>query len=193
MKVHSVLTLIVTKNYGRPHTWSLPAWKVYASTAGLGALLVLLVGLSLLCLIVWPRWRSAEDSLRQLREERDKYREQVLSLNQEAMEAKEKQRLGQVALDDGEDADDGDASSTRGTASYEIPIRITSLTARVVRSNLEVGFVVESQDRGRGNRGGYLFTVFENQDSKPPTYSAGAGVQINDSGFPESYKEGAVF
>lgn len=193
MKVHSVLTLIVTKNYGRPHTWSLPAWKVYAGGMALGGLVVLLVSLSLLCLIVWPRWRSAEESLRQLKQERDALREQVLSLNQEALEAKEKQGLGQVALEDGEEDSGSDVLAVRGAASYQMPIRITSLTARVVRSNLEVGFLVESEDRGRSNRGGYLFTIFENQDAKPPTFVAGPGIQINDSGFPEFYKEGAVF
>jgi hypothetical protein len=52
---------------------------------------------------------------------------------------------------------------------------------------------MESQDRGRGNRGGLLFTVFENQDVKPPVYMAGPGVQLNENGFPESYKEGAYF
>ena len=193
MKVHSVLTLIVTKNYGRPHTWSLPAWKVYAGGAALGGLLVLLVGLSLLCLIVWPRWRSAEESLRQLKQERDSLREQVLSLNQEALEAKEKQSLGQVALEGDEDDSTADDLNIRGGPTYEVPIRITSLTARVVRSSLEVGFLVESEDHGRSNRGGYLFTIFENQDAKPPTFAAGPGIQINDNGFPEFYKEGAVF
>jgi len=193
MKVQSVLTLIVTKNYGRPHTWSLPAWKVLAGGAALAGLLIVLVGLSLLCLIVWPRWRSAEESLRQLRQERDALREQVLSLNQEALEAKEKQQFGQVALEEEDDSDSGDSSAARGTSAYEQPIRITSLTARVVRSNLEVGFLVESQDRGRSNRGGFLFTIFENQDAKPPQFAAGPGIQINDSGFPESYKEGALF
>lgn len=193
MKVHNVLTLIVTKNYGRPHTWSLPAWKLYAGGAAVGAMVLLLVGLSLLCLIVWPRWRSAEESLRQLRRERDALREQVLSLNQEALEAKERQRFGLAALDPDEDEAEADTADALGGAGYQAPFRITSLTARIVRSNLEVGFLVESQDRGRSNRGGYLFTVFENQDAKPPTFAAGPGIQINDSGFPESYKEGAVF
>jgi hypothetical protein len=193
MKVHSVLTLIVTKNYGRPHTWSLPAWKVYAGSVALGGIVALLVGLSLLCMIVWPRWRSAEESLRQLRQERDALREQVLSLNQEALEAKEKQRADDVALDDESDDDDSGPAVAGTQGSYEAPFRITSMTARVVRSNLEVGFLVESQDRGRSNRGGFLFTVFENQDAKPPVYAAGPGIQINDSGFPESYKEGAFF
>ncbi|MFI5399731.1 MAG: hypothetical protein ACHQZQ_01595 [SAR324 cluster bacterium] len=193
MKVHSVLTLIVSKNYGRPHTWSLPAWKAYAGAAALCTVLFVLVGLSLLCAIVWPRWRDAEESLRQLRQERDALREQVLSLNQEALEAKEKQRLGQVALDVDEDDDGADIVAARDGAASEAPIRITSLTARVVRTYLEVGFLVENEDRGRSNRGGYLFTVFENQDAKPPTFTAGPGIQINDSGFPESYKEGAVF
>jgi len=193
MKVHSVLTLIVAKNYGRPHTWSLPAWKVYTGGVAFGALIVVLVGLSLMCLIVWPRLRSAEETLRQLKQERDALREQVLSLNQEALEAKEKQQFGQVALD-AEDSDDGaDNAAAPGSAEYEQPIRITSLTARLVRANLEVGFLVESQDRGRRNRGGFLFTVFENQDANPPVYAAGAGIQINESGFPESYKEGAIF
>jgi hypothetical protein len=193
MKVHNVLTLIVTRNYGRPHTWSLPAWKLYAGAVALGAVLTVLVALSLLCLIVWPRWRSAEESLRQLRQERDALREQVLSLNQEALEAKEKQRFGLAAPDAEEDNADADTASAEGGAAYEAPFRITSLTARIVRANLEVGFLVESPDRGRSNRGGYLFTVFENQDAKPPAYAAGPGIQINDSGFPESYKEGAVF
>lgn len=193
MKVHSVLTLIVTKNYGRPHTWSLPAWKAYVGGIALGVLMVVLVGLSLLCLIVWPRLRSAEESLRQLRQERDALREQVLSLNQEALEAKEKQQFGQVALDEEDSDDGGDVTATPGSPGYEQPLRITSLTARMVRSNLEVGFLVESQDRGRSNRGGFLFTIFENQDTKPPLYAAGPGIQINESGFPESYKEGAIF
>ncbi len=191
MKVPSVLTLIVTQNYGRPHTWSLPAWKVYLGGAALGTLLAIMVGLSLLCLIVWPRWRSSEESLRQLHQERDALREQVLSLNQEALEAKEKQQFGQVA-DQEQDEDSADPVAAPGTPAYEQPIRITSLTARIVRSNLEVGFLVESQDRGRGNRGGFLFTIFENQDAKPPVYAAGPGIQLNDSGFPESYKEGAL-
>ncbi|MFI5399562.1 MAG: hypothetical protein ACHQZQ_00740 [SAR324 cluster bacterium] len=193
MKVQSVLTLIVSKNYGRPHTWSLPAWKIYAGGVALGTVLLVLMGLSLLCVMVWPRWQNAEESLRQLRQERDTLREQVLSLNQEALETKEKQGLGQVALDEDEDDEGLDPVAQRDGAAYEAPIRITSLTARVVRSSLEVGFLVESQDRGRRNRGGYLFTVFENQDAKPPTFTAGPGIQINDSGFPESYKEGAVF
>jgi hypothetical protein len=193
MKVHSVLTLIVTKNYGRPHTWSLPAWKAYAGGIGLSVLMVVLVGLSLLCLIVWPRLRSAEESLRQLRQERDALREQVLSLNQEALEAKEKQQFGQVALDPEDSDNGGDLVVAPGGPGYEQPLQITSLTARMVRSNLEVGFLVESQDRGRSNRGGFLFTVFENQDAKPPLYAAGPGIQINESGFPESYKEGAIF
>jgi hypothetical protein len=193
MKVPGVLTVIVTKNYGRPHTWSLPAWKAYAGGIAFGALMVVLVGLSLLCLIVWPRLRSAEESLRQLRQERDALREQVLSLNQEALEAKEKQQFGQVALDEEESDDGGDAATAPGSPGYEQPLRITSLSARMVRSNLEVGFLIESQDRGRSNRGGFLFTIFENQDAKPPVYAAGPGIQINESGFPESYKEGAIF
>jgi hypothetical protein len=192
MNVQSVLTLIVTKNYGRPHTWSLPAWKVYLGAAAVGTVLVLMVALSLLCLIVWPRWRSSEESLRQLRKERDALREQVLSLNQEALEAKERQQYGQVAGDEERD-DDKDTLATRGASAYEQPIRITALTARIVRSNLEVGFTVESEDRGRSNRGGLLFTIFENQDAKPPVYAGGPGVQLNESGFPESYKEGAFF
>jgi hypothetical protein len=193
MKVHNVLTLIVTRNYGRPHTWSLPAWKLYAGGAALGAVVLVLVGLSLLCVIVWPRWRSAEETLRQLRRERDALREQVLSLNQEALEAKERKRFGLAALNPDEEDEEADSADVLGGAGYEAPFRITSLTARVVRSNLEVGFQVESQDRTRSTRGGYLITVFENQDAKPPVFAAGPGIQINDSGFPESYKEGAVF
>jgi hypothetical protein len=193
MKVHSVLTVIVTQNYGRPHTWSLPAWKVYlgGATAALGV--ALLVALSLLALVAWPRWRSAEESLRQLRQERDALREQLLSLNQEALEAKERRQFGETALSEApDDAADETLADQRGSV-YEQPIRISTLTARVVRSTLEVGFLVESHDSGRSNHGGFLFTVFENQDAKPAAYAAGPGIQINDSGFPESYKEGALF
>jgi hypothetical protein len=193
MKVHSVLTVIVTQNYGRPHTWSLPVWKVYVGGAAVAGLVVLLAGMSLLALVAWPRWRSAEESLRQLRQERDALREQVLSLNQEALEAKERRQFGEIARSEGpDDAEDDTLADQRGSV-YEQPIRISTLTARVVHATLEVGFVVESQDRGRSNHGGFLFTVFENQDAKPAAYAAGPGVQINDSGFPEFYKEGSLF
>jgi type II secretory pathway pseudopilin PulG len=193
MKVHNVLTFIVTHNYGRPHTLSLPAWKVYAGAAGAAAALAVLTVLSLAFLATFPRWRDAEHSVRQLRLERDALREQILAINQDALEVKEKRLVVQAGDDEGTD-DPGGAPAAAGVPErYTEPLRITSLAAKVNQSALEVSFLLISQDRGRGNRGGYLFTVLENQDQKPPLYQTGPGVQVNDAGFPEAYKEGLIF
>ncbi|HUJ76443.1 MAG TPA: hypothetical protein VL359_16395 [bacterium] len=191
MKRHKGITLLIARNYGRAHTLTLPLWKVYVGSALAATLMAALLGLSVLCLLVLPRWRSAEQRVRQLLQERNALQGQLLSANEEALEAKSSRSSAQVAQANpaGDDLND---PATIPPDPYTEPVRITSLQSKLVHGALEVSYVVQNQSP-RGNRGGFLIAVLENLDSVPPQFQTDRGEQVNETGFPEFYKEGDVF
>lgn len=193
MKPKDTVTVIVTRNYGRPHTLSLATWKVYAGGIAAAALAGVLIVLGLGFLVLLPYYQQVRRDLKELERERDALRQQVLSLNQERYHAKE--RGGAEEEPQGPDHKQQDVvpAALSAAEAYAPPVRIAALNARLARSHLEFSFQLVSTDKGRGNRGGFLFTVFENQDQTPPRFSTSPAASLNDMGFPQFYKEGLIF
>jgi len=193
MKPNDTVTLIVTRNYGRPHTWSLPTWKVYAGSAVTAAVAGVLMLLGLAFLVFYPHYQQTRHNLRELERERDALRQQVLSVNQESYHAKERGAAAEETADADAKLQDVVPASLAAAESYAPPLRIGGLNTRLTRNHLEFSFQLLSADKGRSNRGGFLFTVFENQDVTPPQFLISPTASINDQGFPQFYKEGLIF
>jgi hypothetical protein len=163
----------------------------------LGAAVTLLVvaaltALSLSFLLLFPHYQQSRRQLRDLERERDALRQQVLSANQDAYLAKDR---GVTVMAREEPAPEAEyvVPTSASPEPYAPPVRISSLSSRLTRNLLELGFVMVSQDHGRGNRGGFLIAVLENQDIMPPEFVSSPHVATNDAGFPQSYKEGVIF
>ncbi|HEX7926642.1 MAG TPA: hypothetical protein VF678_03560 [bacterium] len=193
MKPNDTVTLIVTRNYGRPHTWSLPTWKVYAGSVAGATLVGLLMLLGLAFLVLYPSYQQQRHNLQELERERDALRQQVLSANQENYHAKEQGSTAEETASASAQPQDVIPTSMADAEAYLPPLRIGGLNTRVTRNHLEFSFQLTSTDKGRGNRGGFVFTVFENQDVQPTQYLITPTASINEGGFPQFYKEGLIF
>ncbi len=193
MKPNDTVTLIVTRNYGRPHTWSLPTWKVYVGSAASATVVAALMLLGLAFLVLFPHYQQTRRELRDLERERDALRQQVLSANQEIFHAKERGTGADESTDTASKEQEFIPASASAVDVYSPPIRIGSLNTRLTRNHLEFSFQLTSPDKGRGNRGGFLFTVFENQDATPPQFLISPTASMNETGFPQFYKEGLIF
>lgn len=193
MKPNDTVTLIVTRNYGRPHTLSLPTWKVYAGGVVTATVAGVLMLLGLAFLVFYPYYQQTRDDLRDLERERDALRQQVLSANQESFHAKERGNAPEETAQTDPKVQDVVPASMSAAEAYAPPVRIGGLSTRLTRNHLEFSFQLLSSDKGRSNRGGFLFTVFENQDQTPPTFLVSPTASINDQGFPQFYKEGLIF
>ncbi len=194
MKVQNTITFIVSRNYGRPLSFSLPAWRVYAG----GTLAVLLLGamvvLSVMYLLSYSRMQRIEQEHHELIEERDALREQILSANQAAFERKE----NRLALEAGPAGDEAQQARLAGWVNYadelyQPPIRVSSYTARVNGRTVEVSFRLVNQGEPANNRGGFLFAIFANEDESPARYVPTPAVKTNEEGFPQTYKSGIRF
>jgi hypothetical protein len=193
MKSNDTFTLIVTRNYGRPHTWSLPTWKVYVGSAASVAVMAALMLLGLAFLMFYPHYQQTLRDLRELERERDALRQQVLSANQEIYHAKERGVAADETAGAGAKEQEFIPASATAADVYSPPIRIGGLNTRLTRNHLEFSFQLTSADKGRGNRGGFLFTVFENQELTPPQFLISPTAAMNETGFPQFYKEGLIF
>lgn len=194
MRVQNTVTFIISKNYGRPLSVSVPVWGVYAGGTALVLLLALLVAMSALYLLTYQRVRQMEHETEQLRRQRDALREQVLSANQEAYEARERAFLVR-GREPGEtpEPEHEDYTLHFGDELYEPPIRVTAYSVRVTRRTVEVSFRLKNQGDPSNNRGGFLFAIFENDEAAPTEYEATPTVKTNPEGFPEAYKMGIRF
>jgi hypothetical protein len=193
MKPNDTVTLIVTRNYGRPHTWSLPTWKVYAGSVATVAVAGVLMLLGLAFLVLYPHYQQTRRNLQELERERDALRQQVLSANQESYHAKERGTSAEDTANADAQQQDVMPASLSAAEAYTPPMRIGGLNTRLTRNHLEFSFQLTSTDKGRGNRGGFVFTVFENQDQTPARYLITPTASINEGGFPQLYKEGLIF
>jgi len=193
MKVANTYTFIISKNYGHPVTWSLPAGRVHLALA-LGALLVgALVTLSLLYLVNYPRIDWLERERTRLLRESEALRDQTLAANQDAFDEKGRRGgAGPAALvaEQNEPAwRDPGGEDTR----YVPPIRIASVSTRVERRDVSVVFRMQSEGDETRNRGGFLFAIFENRDKSPTIFTPTPAVKTNEEGFPQIYKAGVRF
>jgi len=194
MRVQNSVTFIISKNYGRPLSWSLPVWRVYVGGVALSVLLLLLALLSVLYVFSYQRVRQMEDETKRLRQERNALREKALSANQEAFEAKERAFLARARQGGATPvAAEQDLALRFGDEQYQPPIRIGALTTRVDGRSVEVSFRLENQGDASSNRGGFLFAIFENDDKNPVQFMATPSVNTNSDGFPETYKLGIRF
>lgn len=194
MTVHDSITFIISKNYGRPLSWSMPVWRVYAGGAVCMVLIVVLTAFSVMYVLTYRRVQQMESDRQQLREERDALQEQLLSASQAAYEAKESAFAARMRQGTG---DSGKAplaaSARRGEELYEPPIRVVSLTTRVRAKIVEVSFRLKNQGDPSSNRGGFLFAIFENDEREPAHFIATPTVNTNAEGFPQTYKSGIRF
>jgi len=194
MRVQNSITFIISKNYGRPLSWSLPIWRVYAGGAAVTCLLLLLTLLSILYVFSFQRVRQMEDETERLRQERNVLREKVLSANQEAFESKERAFLASAGTGTAAPAAaPEDYTLHFGDELYQPPIRVSAFTTLVNGRSVEVSFRLENQGDPSNNRGGFLFAIFENDDKNPVPYVATPSVNTNSDGFPETYKLGIRF
>ncbi|MDH4247264.1 MAG: hypothetical protein OEW39_05555 [Deltaproteobacteria bacterium] len=184
------VTFIISRNYGRSLSLSLPALQVYIGGAAAAVLLLVMFLLSLMYLVTYPRIRSIESEFENLRKERDALRDQVLSANQDAWEAKEAE--WQARLEKKDETQPVQVAGSDGEGQYLQPVRVDSLTTRVNGSSVEVAFRLENEG-DEVNRGGYLYVIFENNEREPVEYNATPGVATNEDGFPQSYKSGIRF
>ena len=193
MKEQNTFTFIISKSYGHPISWSMPGWQVFFGGGILLVLLLAMTAMSAMFLVVYPRMLEFREQRDLLQKERSALREQNLSANQEALDAKEES----IARRDPGGSPDNGAESTAqqplGEEGYLPPIRITSVKTSVLRDEVEVVFRMVRQGAVERNRGGFLFAVFENQEKSPPVYTASPNVPTNGAGFPESYKSGIRF
>lgn len=191
MKVQESITLIISRNYGRPISFSLPAWRFYALGAMAVIFLAAMLVLSFLFMVSYPRMQQIEQEHENLLEERDALREKILSRNVEAMDAKVRAFL---ALLNKKTPSNTVASKEEGEreGNYTPPIQLDSITTLVRGKTVEVAFQL-TNTRQEYNPGGYLYAIFENEDKDPPEYSATPPVATNEEGFPQSYKFGVNF
>jgi len=194
MRVQNTITFIISKNYGRPLSLSLPVWRVYVGGVALVVAAVLLTVLSVLYVFSYQRVRQMEHETERLRQERNTLREQVQSAQQEALEAKERAWLART-LSQGSTpvVAQEDYTLHFSDEQYQPPIRITSFTTRVNGRAVQVSFRLENQGDPSNNRGGFLFAIFENDDRNPIQFTATPSVNTNTDGFPETYKLGIRF
>ena len=194
MRVQNTVTFIISKNYGRPLSWSLPVWRVYVGGVAVAGLLLVLALLSVMYIFSYQRVRQMEDETRRLRQERNALRDKILSANQEAFEAKERAFLARARQGTQAPATaQEDYTLHFGDETYQPPIRISAFTTRVDGRSVEVSFRLENQGDASNNRGGFLFAIFENDDKNPVQYVATPSVNTNPDGFPETYKLGIRF
>ena len=190
MKVQKTYTFIISKNFGRPLSFSLPARSLYGLVAAGIVVLAALLTLSIASLVFYPRLRGLEHEQQELLRERDALRDQLHAANQQALATKE--RLLAEARD--EDRPEESAARTRQFRdeddSYLPPIKFSDITTRVDHSSVELIFHISREGDARDNRGGFLFAIFENRDTDPPSFSATPRVELNDDGFPQVYKSG---
>ena len=192
MKVQKTYTFIVSRNFGKPISLQIPAWRVYlvlvlATVVSLGVL-----GGSLLFFINYPRLYQLQDQVERLQEERDVLRQKIstsmnhiylrkesrFSLNSPVSTAKSlpSRPLFSVPAAFGE--------------SYVPPVRVSSVTTRINRKQVDVSFRLERNVEGEQGRGGYVFIVFENRGVDPPRFVTQAPIKTNAQGFPLFYKRG---
>lgn len=193
MKVESTVTFIVSRNYGRALSLSLPARRMYVLAAILALVLAAMVAMSALFVLIQHRLWELEEDLQRVRSERDTLREQVSAENQKALEDKEAAWLALLQGDANGQGDTSDGSGPAGDEQYQPPVRISSYTTRVYGRNVEVSFRILNQGEPDNNRGGFLFAVFEQEDVSPSLYEATPKVSVNEDGFPQTYKSGIRF
>ena len=190
MKTPETYTFIISRIYGPPISLSLTAWRVYLGLAVGGTLLAAMLVMTLLFLTTYPHLQKVERERDELRRQNQALEEQILSANQEAFEAREFLFL-QAAL---KLVEDQIAPPTRdGEQEYLPPVRISSVTAKVERRSVEVVFGISEVAGSPDNLGGFLFAIFENKDREPATYRASPTVNLNEDGFPQTYKAGIRF
>ena len=189
MRMKDTVTFIISRNYGRSLSLSLPALHVVIGGGAAVLLLLAMLVLSLMYLVSYPRIRSIESDYENLRKERDALREQILSANQDAWEAKEAAWLAKFEK---KSEAKQEQVAQDGESQYQLPLRVDSLTTRVNGSLIEVAFRLENEG-DENNRGGYLYVIFENNEREPVEYNASPAVTTNEEGFPQTYKNGIRF
>lgn len=194
MRVQNTITFIISRNYGRPLSLSLPAWLFYALLTLGGLLLLAMVALSVLFIASYPRVQQIREHNDELRQERDALREQLHSRYQQYLERKEQHFvvLLQGPAESPETNDEPVTGYSEGEDLYQPPIRVDSLTTRVTPRAVEVAFKLENQGDAN-NRGGFLYAIFANEDKDPVDYLPSPSVNVNAMGFPQSYKSGVRF
>jgi len=194
MKVPNTITLIVARNYGHPLSLSLPARRAYLLAALLVALLVGMAALSALFLLRYPEAHRLREQNRQLLEEREALRDQILSANQEALRDKSEAFRTAAMKTEAEPREPADRVTPEpGDASYIPPIAVSEVTVKVNGRTVEVVFRLVKQTESVENRGGWLFAIFENRHVDPPRFAASPDVKTNADGFPDFYKAGLRF
>ncbi|MBI3991980.1 MAG: hypothetical protein HY342_01795 [Candidatus Lambdaproteobacteria bacterium] len=190
MKVQKTYTFIVSKNFGRPISFSLPAWSLYGLVGAGIVLLATLLTLSIASLVFYPRLRGLEREQQELLRERDALRDQLHAANQQALAYKE--RL--LAEGRGEEPPEESTGRSRPLRdedeSYVPPIKFSDVTTRVDHSSVELIFHISREGDASNNHGGFLFAIFENRASDPPSFMATPSVELNEDGFPQMYKAG---
>ena len=193
MKVENTFTFIISKNHGRSLSFSMSSRHVYLAFLMAALLALTMLVLSLLYLLSYPRFKEMKNDYENLRQERNALREQILSSNQEALA--EKESLWLVRFEDKtEGAGDNDSSITGlfGEDIYDPPIKVDTLTTRVNGRLVEVAFrLVNAGDEH--NRGGFLYAIFENNEKDPVEFVSTPPVNLNEEGFPQTYKTGIRF
>ena len=190
MRMKDTVTFIISRNYGRSLSLSLPALHVYIGGIAAGVLLLVMLLLSLMYLVSYPRIRTIESDYENLRKERDALREQILSANQDAWEARE--AAWRAKLEKKDEQKPEEVAGQDGEGQYQRPLRVESLTTRVNGSLVEVAFRLENEG-SENNKGGYLYVIFENNEREPVAYNATPAVATNEEGFPQTYKLGIRF
>lgn len=194
MKFQNTFTFIISKNYGHPISWNMPAWRFYLGSVALLAVLAAMTVMTVMFLATYPRLQQIERERDDLERQRDALKEQIFSFNQEIFEFKEARLMG-VGSDRKEP--DGDFGSgvvfSDGEEGYQPPLVISSVTTKVDRRTVEVVFRIKRLSNSADNRGGFLFAIFENDDHDPVQFTASPPVAINEGGFPQTYKSGIRF
>ena len=194
MRVQNTFTLILSKNYGPPVRWHTAVWRVYLAVSVAALVASLLLLLSFLYLVTYPRLRSQQQELEQLRQENSGLMQQIGAVNSEAYLRKQSRYALQLPQDfsDGAEALSASITLSGDEDSYVPPFRVSSLTVKIDRRKVEAAFdVVRWAEKSRV-RGGYLFIVFENRDAQPRTFATSARGDLNAEGFPQFYKTGRL-
>lgn len=193
MKAQNTITLIVSKNYGPPLSLSIPVWRFYSGLILICALVAGLSVLGVVFLITQPRIKQIEEENHNLRQERDILREKITTSYLEQYETKAIRFLAGPKARGSQKEDEGRELGVFLGEIYEPPIRVDSYSMRVNLRNVEVSFRLVNQGSDKNNRGGFLFAIFENEENSPVRYLSTPKVNINEDGFPQTYKSGIRF
>ncbi|MDH4121879.1 MAG: hypothetical protein OEV94_09835 [Deltaproteobacteria bacterium] len=190
MKSPKTLTLIISPNYGRPITFQMELWRVYALAAATGLILLGLLLASLMLLFQYPRLIQLEKEVNELRQEQTQVNNHSLSQDRRNYHLKNTlmaKELGGVEIQVNATLA---ALKQREENEFQPPVTVNGLEATLGERNLRLLCRMETHGAQDSVTSGWLLFVLERGRNGQTEYLATNDALINERGFPTHYKLG---